>query len=80
MRGECNVTRGYTLTSADGVFVRIEETIEREEVVLSLSRAGHLETARLTKTQFDALVDLKYRIELHDPKDKEPVTDEEGGE
>lgn len=79
MRG-CNVDRAYTLTSEDGVFVQVSETPEREEVVLSLSRVGHLETARLTKAQFDALVDLRYRVELTEPKEKEPVTYKEGGE
>lgn len=73
---ECDVVRGYTLRSKDGVLIRIEETPGREEIVLVLQPKGgnivcNIISARLDKKQWDALVDLKYRVEIHEQRSKE---------
>lgn len=62
------VVRGYTLMSEDGVTVRLEETVKRESIVLSLCRGGKVETASLNKDMFDALMELRYNIDVYRPK------------
>jgi hypothetical protein len=71
------VTKGFTFISDEGVFIRVEETTDREGIVLSLTRNGRVETAWLNKAQWEALVDLKYKVDVYYPKarlaDGEPV-------
>jgi hypothetical protein len=65
---------GYSFTSEDGVSVRIEETPERERVVLSLIREGKAETASLNREMFNAFMDLKYKLTVNLAKaEKEEV-------
>ncbi len=63
--------KGYTLVSEDGVFVRLEETIERDQIVISLLRDKNVETARLTKEQFNAFSDLRYSFSFKEKDQKE---------
>jgi hypothetical protein len=65
------LVKGYSLVSEDGVYIRVEETPERERVILSLFRDGKTETASLNKEMFDALFDLKYKMEVHGKAEKE---------
>jgi len=59
------LVKGYSLVSEDGVYIRVEETPEQKRIILSLSRDGKTETASLNKEMFDALFDLKYKMEVH---------------
>lgn len=63
---------GYTLTSEDGVFVRLEETPEREAVILSLSRNGKVETASLNKEMLEAIMELRYKLNIN-RKEEAPI-------
>ena len=65
------LVQGYSFISEDGVSVRIEETPERERIVLSLMRDGIVETASLNKAMFDALTDLRYHMDIKGGGDKE---------
>jgi len=60
------LTKGYTLVSEDGVHVRIEETPERERVILSLCREGKTETASLNREMFNAVMELRYSLDIKD--------------
>lgn len=61
------LTVGYSFVSEDGVFVRVEETPERERVILSLFRNSKTETASINKDMFDALMELRYKIDIRYP-------------
>ncbi len=58
----------YTIVSEDGVFVRLEETLERDQVVLSLTRDGKVETARLNFEQLKALYTVEYKLQCNEAK------------
>jgi hypothetical protein len=66
-----DMVKGFSFMSEDGVIVRIEETPERERVILSMSRAGKVETASLDKDMFEAFMDLHYHLTVHSKKMKE---------
>jgi hypothetical protein len=63
--------KSYSFVSEDGVHIRLEETPERESIVLSMMRAGKVETASLNYEQFKALMDLQYKLTVHRKKDTE---------
>lgn len=74
------LTKSYSLQGSDGAILRIEETPERLEIVVSISRhdngKSNIETVRLNKEQFDAYGELfgKYsssRLECNYPPDEE---------
>jgi hypothetical protein len=65
------LAKSYSLISEDGVCVCVSETMEQERVVLSLTRKGITETASLNEEMFDALFDLKYKMEVHGKTEKE---------
>lgn len=66
--------KGYSFVSEDGVIIRLEETPERERIILSLSRNGKVETASLNQDMFNELCGLKYDLKVHEPaKDKVEV-------
>ena len=60
--------KGFSFMSEDGCSVRLEETPERERIVLSLFRQGKTETASLNKDMFDALMDLRYKLDVNRAK------------
>jgi hypothetical protein len=57
------VLTSYTILSEDGVFLRAEENPERDQIVISLTRDGKVETARLNYDQWEALHELRYKLE-----------------
>ena len=66
------LVRGYSLVSEDGVRVAVEETQARESVILSMTDlAGSRREASLNKEMFDALFDLKYKMEVKRKAEKE---------
>lgn len=66
--------KGYSFVSEDGVIIRLDETPERERIILSLSRNGKVETASLNHDMFKELCGLKYDLQVHEPaKDKVEV-------
>ena len=67
------LVRGYSLVSEDGVNIQVSETPGRESVLLILAKAGATATASLNKEMFDALFDLKYKVEVNTPAEKEEV-------
>ena len=67
------LVRGYSLVSEDDVNIQVLETPERESVFLILTKAGVTAKASLNKEMFEALFDLKYKVEVHTPAEKEEV-------
>ncbi len=57
------ICTSYTILSEDGVHLRCEETPERDQIVISLSRQGKIETARLSFDEWDALHEMRYKLE-----------------
>ena len=62
------MSKSYSFVSEDGVFVRLEETPERERIILSLSREGKVETASLSKSMFDSIMELRYNLDVKRPR------------
>ena len=61
------VTKSVTILGVDGNHVSVSETIERQEVVVSIQQNdehGRLATVRLDKGQFEALCHSKYELEI----------------
>jgi hypothetical protein len=75
------LTKGYSIRGADGNDLRIEETVDRMEVVVSITdtRSGKVNTVRLDYDQYDAFSDLftKYSINRLDIRLKEEFSTEE---
>ena len=71
--------KGFSLVSEDGAFVRIEETPERERVILSIFRDGKTETASLNKEMFDALLVINYKIDVSYPKKSKTTVEASNG-
>jgi len=71
------VAKSFTIRGADGNDLRISETVEREEIVISIQQnddKGRLATVRLNKEQFNAFFDIRYSIDIKNPievKEKE---------
>lgn len=57
--------KGFTLVSEDGVFVRFEETPEKDRVILSLTRGLRVETASLNKEMVEAIGSVDYKLDVH---------------
>ena len=62
------ITTGYSFVSEDGVHVRIEETPERERIILSLVRDGRVETASLNSAMFSAFMELMWNLVIRAEK------------
>lgn len=58
------MTRGYTIPSVDGGFVKIEETEEKDQVVLSIFRPEAAQSVRLDKKGLGDLKDSYYRLDI----------------
>jgi hypothetical protein len=63
--------KGYTIPLVDGSFLRVEETTERQEIVLSLhvanekfKRVDSL-SVRLNASQWEALQQTRYDLVCH---------------
>ncbi len=59
------VTNSFNIRGIDGNDLRISETIERDQVVISIQQnddKAMIATVRLDKEQFDAFFDIKYSI------------------
>jgi len=71
------VVKGFTIRGVDGNDLRISETVERDQVAISIQQnddKGRLATVRLDKEQFEAFFDIKYGIDIKGPveeKEKE---------
>lgn len=50
--------KSFTFATGDGAHVRFEETLERDTIVLSITRDGAVSTARLTQRQVTDLRDI----------------------
>lgn len=64
------VVKGFTIRGVDGNDLRISETIERKEVVISIQQnddKARMGTVRLDKEQFEAFFDTKYEINIKNP-------------
>ena len=63
------VTKGFTIRGADGNDLRISETVERDQVVISIQQnddKARMATIRLDKEQFNAFFDIRYEIGIKD--------------
>ena len=57
------VVRSHSLVGLDNATVRVEETLEGDQVVLSIARSGgSVQTVRLSEAMFGAIFGLKYEI------------------
>jgi len=66
------LAKSYSLMSEEGIEIRVAETPNREGVILSVSdKVGVVVSASLNKEMFDALFDLKYKMEVHRKAEKE---------
>ena len=64
------ITKGFTIRGADGNDLRISETVERDQVVISIQQnddKARMATVRLDKEQFEAFFDLRYEIGIKNP-------------
>jgi len=69
-----DLAKSYSFKSKDNVHVQISETPERESVKLYLTTAeGNMVSASLDKEMFDAFFDLRYKVEVNTPAEKEEV-------
>jgi hypothetical protein len=58
------MTKGYTIRGLDGAFIRIEETEEGDQIVVSLRRDAAVQTIRLGLSEWNALCNLKYALNV----------------
>jgi hypothetical protein len=61
------IIKGFTIRGADGNDLRISETVERDQVVISIQQnddKARMATVRLDKEQFEAFFDIRYSIEI----------------
>jgi len=68
------ITKGFTIRGADGNDLRISETVERDQVVISIQQnddKAKLATVRLDKEQFNAFFDIRYEIGIKHPIESE---------
>jgi len=64
------IIKGFTIRGADGNDLRISETVERDQVVISIQQnddKARMATVRLDKEQFEAFFDLRYEIGIKNP-------------
>lgn len=57
------VNKSLTFTCPDGAFFSLSETAERDQIVVSIQRENHVETARLTLELWDALYQARYELD-----------------
>ena len=77
------LTKSITIRGMDGNDIRVSETAERQEVVVSITHnaasPGEFRTAtvRLTRRQFDSLCESKYSLEVKtEPEEAQPDVQE----
>lgn len=61
------MTKSFTITGVDGNHVKVSETADRQEVVISIQQndeAGLNATVRLSGAQFDTLCETKYSLDV----------------
>ena len=67
--------RGITMRDAAGNSLRIEETPERHELVISITNAGSgsstVTTFRLTHVLWKAIHDVQYQLTIEDEESKD---------
>ena len=64
-------TRSFTIPGGDGNFITFSETIEGDNVVVSIQQEGKISTMRLSFHQWKALHELFYEVKCKEEPEYE---------